>query len=536
MPKVSIREIDNTGAEQLEYLNYTVLIPGPKLGKLQQGSTIKCDPFEPSEPLTSTKELKDLVAIDSKNEKVSVAVEDELGFLMMRELLAKGLSVFYVPAYTLLDTEGGKTALPDFDLYDNSKDGFAKFSDRGRYDLRFITIGGLEDNQDRSYSKQALKCAAFRGDAVALLDIPADGNNNVMFYKPKNTDDFITIAAYNKLTPQEKLNYDACYGFELWKKIDERGAIEYSADTEKPVADGWFKIVLGLSEYLNASEDNQAIIIQRLKTDPAKIPLDTSDEMNDWVQETFGTYCTQTVTREGVSWTANNEKYGKYGAIFAPSFITRFVIKNNTEELEVPASFDYLACFAKYITNFKPWFAMSGSVRGVSPYTGIAPKKQFGDADVDLFQVRSGSENDGHIATNVICNIRPYGNIIWGNRTMFPLGKPENADAESAVQLTASNFLNIRQLCIDIKKTLYRAARRFTFEPNSDVLWVNFKGAITPLLEEMKANQGIKGYQIIKIKTNKKAVLVARIKIVPVEAVEDFDLTVELADSIEVTE
>ena len=180
MPKVSIREIDNTGAEQLEYLNYTVLIPGPKLGKLKGSSTTECDPFEPSEPLTSTKELKDLVAIDGENNKVNVVVEDELGFLIMRELLAKGLSVFYVPAYTL-DTAGGKTALPDFDL-NSEKDGFAKFSDRGRYDLRFITIGGLEDDQYRSYSKQALKCAAFRGDAVALLDIPANGDNNVMFY------------------------------------------------------------------------------------------------------------------------------------------------------------------------------------------------------------------------------------------------------------------------------------------------------------------------------------------------------------------
>lgn len=32
MPKVNIREIDNTGSETFEYLNYTVLIPGPKFG------------------------------------------------------------------------------------------------------------------------------------------------------------------------------------------------------------------------------------------------------------------------------------------------------------------------------------------------------------------------------------------------------------------------------------------------------------------------------------------------------------------------
>ena len=119
---------------------------------------------------------------------------------------------------------------------------------------------------------------------------------------------------------------------------------------------------------------------------------------------------------------------------------------------------------------------------------------------------------------------------------MHPLNRPDNADSSAAIQLTASSFLNIRQLCCEIKKTLYRAARRFTFEPNSDALWYNFKSVITPLLDEMKSNQGIKGYQIIKLKTNKKALLVAKIKIVPIEAVEDFDLTVELADSIEVNE
>ena len=120
---------------------------------------------------------------------------------------------------------------------------------------------------------------------------------------------------------------------------------------------------------------------------------------------------------------------------------------------------------------------------------------------------------------------------------MHPLDKPEVTDAsELKPQLVASSFLNIRHLCSSIKKQLYRSARKFTFEPNSDVLWIKFKDSITPLLDEMKNNQGIKGYQIIKVKTNKKAVLKARIRIIPIEAVEDFDLTVELTDSIDVNE
>jgi hypothetical protein len=52
----------------------------------------------------------------------------------------------------------------------------------------------------------------------------------------------------------------------------------------------------------------------------------------------------------------------------------------------------------------------------------------------------------------------------------------------------------------------------------------------------MTSDNGIRGYQIIKTPTNKKALLAARIVITPIEAVEDFDLTIELNDSIEVQE
>ena len=47
----------------------------------------------------------------------------------------------------------------------------------------------------------------------------------------------------------------------------------------------------------------------------------------------------------------------------------------------------------------------------------------------------------------------------------------------------------------------------------------------------MKADQGIDEYEIIKVATTQKATLKARIRIVPIEAVEDFDITIELADS-----
>lgn len=216
----------------------------------------------------------------------------------------------------------------------------------------------------------------------------------------------------------------------------------------------------------------------------------------------------------------------KYAAAFGPHFKY-----DGNDTNWINGSFAYLACFAKHSKRFSDWFAMAGSVRGVLPFTGVSVSQSYGSKDIDQLQDRTTA---GYKAVNVIANIRPYGNIVWGNRTLFPLKEKETGSEQGG--LTASSFLNIRNLCCDIKKVLYRAGRKYTFDPNSDVLWTNFKSEIIPLLEEMRSGQGIRGYKIVKEATNQKATLKARITIIPIEAVEDFDLTLELSDSIEVTE
>lgn len=440
MPKVSIREIDNTGTELNEYLDYTVLIPAIKL--------------EYSVGEDETKEVKGLFTDTSILDKTMVNptgpdginyYEDD-SYLMAYNLLQQGLSVYYYPAYIYEINEQSKytkklikeSTKTSEEFYTEL---FKEFEDKGKYDLRFITIGGLPDYITASIN--ALTCAGNRGDAIAVLGVPEE---------------------------QKNLN---------------------------------------------------------------------TTELDDWVKTTFGKKCADPIERKGVSWKSSTEVYGSYGTLFNPPFATTLEVKDpegkKLKEFTLRGDFNYLLCFAKYINYYPEWFATAGSIRGVSPLNSIIPLIDYGDADIDVFQVRSGEENKGHVATNILCNIRPYGNIIWGNRTMNPLSKPNNL-VNGAVQLTASSFLNIRQLCCSLKKTLYRAARAHTFEPNTDTLWFNFKGAITPLLDRMKNNQGIKGYQIIKVPTKKKGLLVAVIKIIPIEAVEDFDLTVELTDTIEVTE
>lgn len=223
----------------------------------------------------------------------------------------------------------------------------------------------------------------------------------------------------------------------------------------------------------------------------------------------------------------------KYAAAFAPS------VKYNSGSLSeintfsncwFPASFHYLACAARSSERYNEWYANAGYARGISSYTIDTVSCKFGEAAVNIFQRRSAFVENNvtrlSIAINPIINLRgTY--YLWGNRTTFELGDPENGD------LKASHFLNIRQLCSTIKKKVYVSCRQLTFNPNSDILWINFCNAIKPMLEKMKADQGIADYKISKVKSNRKAFMSAVIKIVPIEAVEDFDISIHLEDSLE---
>ena len=384
MPSINIKEIDSTIANDVEYNDYTVLVPG----KLGAG--------------TPTAEVGDVITFETVADFTAAIGSSsgitDMGYLMAEKLLGLGMTVCYV----VIDNSTDLT----------SADFWAPFKDKGLYDLRFIISG----SSDEDIAEQMIACAAERGDAIALIDVPS---------------------------------------------------------TEDTVA-----------------------------------------KIEAWV----ASIAAVNVTRAD----GTVENGFKYAAAFAP----HIVYKGDTTAF--PGSFNYLSCFATHISRFPAWFAMAGSVRGVSPYKIDSVSLELGDAANAVLQARAvgGTITADHRATNTVCEVRPYGKIIWGNRTLFPLG----------TGLVASSFLNIRQLCCDIKKTLYRAGRKFSFEPNSDVLWANFQNAIIPLLEEMKSGQGIRGYRIIKEPTSSKATLKAKIRIIPIEAVEDFDLTVELSDSIEVNE
>lgn len=189
--------------------------------------------------------------------------------------------------------------------------------------------------------------------------------------------------------------------------------------------------------------------------------------------------------------------------------------------IRMAASYAYFLCLADSIKTNANWLAIAGSARGVVPnlaQNGMTTNIPNGAAD--RMQPRDG------YAVNAITNIRPYGYTIWGNRTLKNNGVQGN--------LTATSFLNIRNLVSDVKKEVYRTARKLTFEQNNDILWINFKAEITPLLDRMATGYGISGYKMLIDTENEhygeKATLCVKIILYPVYPVEDFYVSIVLKD------
>ena len=228
---------------------------------------------------------------------------------------------------------------------------------------------------------------------------------------------------------------------------------------------------------------------------------------------------------------------GKYAALFAPT--VTYSMKEESafgDNTTFPGSFHYLACAAKAFENYNEWYAVAGFTRGVSNYTIKSTGFKFGEIAIQALEPRMiteiGEDSNGNKinverAINLIVKIK-NNYYLWGNRTAYKLNSIDALNPD----LIASHFLNIRQLCTTIKKQVYTTCRRFTFDPNSQVLWLNFCSAIRPTLENMKSDQGIKDYKIIQTPSKQKGVLSAKIRIVPIEAVEDFYINLYLEDSI----
>lgn len=191
---------------------------------------------------------------------------------------------------------------------------------------------------------------------------------------------------------------------------------------------------------------------------------------------------------------------------------------NSVTTQDFGGSFAYLTCLAKSLKSNPNWYAIAGATRGLVPnLNNLRVNKMLTNAIANNYQ------EDGKVCINAITNIKPYGYCIWGNRTM--------RDQSSATRKGyAIGFLNLRNLVCDVKKQAHLAAQSLMFEQNTDILWINFKSLMTPLLDKMVSGSGLSGYKIVKVSSDSKTKLKALIKIYPVYAVEQFEIAIQITD------
>lgn len=399
---------------------------------------------------------------------ISVKVEYDLSYVYAKELIKMGIPV----VYQKIDSVDSLSNV----FNSNDTEGLI---DKGEYSIKYLTSGAnpsfkytysnnkYDFAEAGAFVNEMLSVAQTRGDCVALIDAPR--------YMTQTTSTTTTVAY-----------------------TDETDSVLTSGD-------GKDVYVETISETGIAGED-------------VGLPLIGEGSVWSAAQK----FCDSAANLE-------------YGAMFYPwaAYNTQagYTYELDGEKLRItelssvvmPASFGYLLSLGKSIKTNNNWLAVAGIARGQVPFISeLKASKRLSNTIANEYQPRNGKTS-----INAITNIKPYGLTIWGNRTMKNNEDTANGGLDG---LTATSFLNVRNMVSDVKKTVYNAAKNLMFEQNSDVLWINFLAQITPLLDRLMSGQGLSNYKIIKKATKAKAKLEATIKLYPIYAVEEFEVTIELSD------
>lgn len=544
MPKILINEKDRTSpGTPAGYSNYAVLITGfaakDPVGADSNGvfEFSAADAFKDAIGLVPPKRTKETSAgsIDFYH----------YGNQMAYELLNMGYSVIY-------------KVINDVDEMTDAKF-WEIFKDKASYDFRFVTHGLLESSaitEEAEYAEASATLAAVEAAIEALEEISetvtieslgelAEGADPEVELANARTTAYIAIKdnytgfIKSGSTTARYTSYSQAVDGTAARKVELEALMTTLANgaLTKETINQINGHIANLAKYTatGALDTNgDATNDMYMKAIPGRgdcIALIEIDE-NLYTGVSAGETVEERIINAINGMSMIDAANGKYCALTVPSVTYNMTVDSAFEgNKKFPGAFHYLACFMNSLKlGFAEWYAAAGYTRGVSSYAVDHATVKLGEIAINALEPRNYDDPQSDypkFACNVIANFRgSY--YLWGNRTAHPLGKKGNVETGD---LVASSFLNIRQLCTTIKKQLYVACRSFTFDPNSDTLWINFKNAILPTLEAMKADQGIRDYKIVKVYTDKKATLKAKIRIVPIEAVEDFDLEVSLEDS-----
>ena len=496
MPKIRIREVDNTGTVSSSEVPNVVYIPGPAASAVAP------------ELFTNAKAFNN--AIHAEGSKYS---QGSMSEKMAYHLLTLGMHVLYEG----VEVAGG-TADPaifngsadiDADTKTFTIDGVV-FTINAAGDEVSWEIEGVGDNATIAAEDNIYQATITNGVIKNLED-------NLLKF------DFIT----NKVYYAKEYSVDGEPTSATWKAI-------WNALKDKNSYDVRF---LTTGQFFT-NEDNAVDMIACAATRCDAVALLDFATAHDYVDE-YRTLAEDVEAASEVLSIDSAKEPAAFAAAFAPKWMGTINTASGMETIEnLPPAFAYLCAFARSVKENPMWYAVAGSFRGTIPEL-VKVNREYSTADVEILQARArtyevaldeSGDNVG-VAINPIAYKRPFGHLICGDRTL----RKNEADDSGVGVLKATSFLNCRVLSTEVAKVAFNASNKYQFEQNNEVLWTNFTSYILPTLDRMSTGNGILDYVITRVKTDKKARLCAKISLVPIEPAEDFDIEIELTDEISVS-
>ena len=559
MSKIIVREYDNSTASILSSNNFTVALAGfGGIPKAKAEDLVNLWDENDCAEFTSQADFVEKVGLIGMNTQTVKRVDTSA--LVVKSSSSTGLDQWY----TSIDNSSYTTPLEDDASVCALNTGVVKDSDTGIWCYKnnntieyFFTLESISTPAtNRGYGILAIEDTETSyyelspvTDITDLLEVYAEDQ-----YKVKSDVKFICVNDLTKLGNDgitflhkgNQIAYELLgLGFPIiYKKIQPGCALDYftSADFWDCFRDrSLYNFRYIMTGWADDQEANVAAcnVLTKIADFDNKVTLEAADTLLstngrgdctalcDFSEEDIDTTSLSklvTTTGQAINAITGN----KYVGIFGPRVLYNMtddeadLFEGGDSAKTFPASFHYLACLANALSSYNEWYAVAGYTRGIAARTVVATTIKYGDIANNTLAPRI---QNGYVekAANLVCY--DHGSyVLKGNRTAMSL---------NTSGLKYSHFLNIRQLCTTIKKRLQSICAQLAYDPNSDILWHNFVAAITPTLDTMKADQGISGYKITKVSTSTKGVLKAKIRIVPIEAVEDFEIDLSLEDSLD---
>lgn len=204
-----------------------------------------------------------------------------------------------------------------------------------------------------------------------------------------------------------------------------------------------------------------------------------------------------------------------YSAAYAPWCYTK--LPSGEYEWMAP-SYLFLYTLGRSIQDGNQVYDAPAGVLKASMPQVIKPEYEIGG---DLLEYWTSGNPQ---CINPLMKLQTYGYVIYGQNTLYNI-QNRASSKESALQK-----VNVRLAINEVRRILFKAAIRLTFQANNIRTWNAFKALVEPQLNTMKSNGGISDYLIVMDSTTttrediQNNTIRARCSISVMKSVENFEL------------